>query len=93
MSMTLKNSVFDKWVGMSVGSSHLEQLVEQSNWGPIFLARTNSATTSYLLRFLIGPTNLTSREQEVYLERFQYQASQIASLQHPYILPLLDFGA
>jgi len=93
MSMTLKNSVFDKWVGMSVGSYHLEQLVEQSNWGPIFLARTNSATTSYLLRFLVGPTNLTSREQEVYLERFQYQASQIASLQHPYILPLLDFGA
>ena len=93
MSMTLKNTVFDKWVGMSVGNYRLEQLVEQSNWGPIFLARTNSATTSYLLRFLVGPANLTLREQEVYLERFQYQASQIASLQHPYILPLLDFGA
>ena len=73
MSMTLKNTVFDKWVGMSVGNYRLEQLVEQSNWGPIFLARTNSATTSYLLRFLVGPTNLTSRVQEVYLERFQYQ--------------------
>ncbi|HYX50795.1 MAG TPA: protein kinase, partial [Ktedonobacteraceae bacterium] len=48
--------------------------------------------TSYLLRFLIGSANQSSKSHELYLERFEYQASQIATLQHPNILPLIDFG-
>ncbi len=90
--MMLKNVAFDKWVGMTLGNYRLEQFIEQSNWGPVFLARTSGAETSYLLRFLVGPTNLASKEHELYLERFQYQSSQIATLQHPNILPLLDYG-
>jgi serine/threonine protein kinase len=91
--MMLKNTTFDKWIGMSLGNYRLEQFIEQSNWGPVFLARDHATSTSYLLRFLSGtPTNLTPKEYELYLERFQYQASQIAALQHPNILPLLDFG-
>ncbi len=89
----LKNMTFDKWIGMSLGNYRLEQLIEQNNWGPVFLARDNATLTSYLLRFLAGaPTNLAPKEHELYLERFQYQASQIATLQHPNILPLLDYG-
>jgi serine/threonine protein kinase len=88
----LKNSTFEKWIGTSLGNYRLEQFVEQSNWGPVFLARTNVNSTDYLLRFLIGPANQSSKGHELYLERFQYQASQIATLQHPNILPLIDFG-
>jgi serine/threonine protein kinase len=91
--MMLKNMTFDKWIGMSPGNYRLEQFIEQSNWGPVFLARDNATSASYLLRFLVGaPTNLAPKEHELYLERFQYQASQIATLQHPNILPLLDYG-
>jgi serine/threonine protein kinase len=93
MSMMLKNIAFDKWIGITLGNYRLEQLMEQSNWGPVFLARDNATSTSYLLRFLVGaPANLTPKEHELYLERFQYQASQIATLHHPNILPLLDYG-
>jgi serine/threonine protein kinase len=88
----LKNSTYDKWIGLSLGNYHIEQFIEQSNWGPVFLARTNATSTGYLLRFLIGPANQPSKEHELYLERFQYQASQIATLQHPNILPLIDYG-
>jgi serine/threonine protein kinase len=88
----LKNTTFEKWIGTSLGNYRLEQFIEQSNWGPVFLARTSANATSYLLRFLIGPTNQSSKAHELYLERFQYQASKIATLQHPYILPLIDFG-
>ncbi len=90
--MMLKNNTFEKWIGMSLGNYRLEQFIEQSNWGPVFLARTNATSTGYLLRFLIGPANQSSKEHELYLERFQYQASQIATLQHPNILPLIDYG-
>ncbi len=88
----LKSTIFEKWIGTSLGNYRLEQFIEQSNWGPVFLARTNVNTTGYLLRFLMGSTNQSSRSHELYLERFQYQASQIATLQHPNILPLIDFG-
>jgi serine/threonine protein kinase len=88
----LKNSTFEKWIGTSLGNYRLEQFIEQSNWGPVFLARSIANSTGYLLRFLIGPANQSSKSHELYLERFQYEASQIAALQHPYILPLIDFG-
>ncbi|HXL35837.1 MAG TPA: serine/threonine-protein kinase [Ktedonobacteraceae bacterium] len=88
----LKSSTFDKWIGTSLGNYRLEQFIEQSNWGPVFLARSNANSTGYLLRFLIGSVNQSSKSHELYLERFQYQASQIAALQHPNILPLIDFG-
>jgi serine/threonine protein kinase len=88
----LKNTTFEKLIGMSLGNYRLEQFIEQNNWGPVFLARTNSSSSGYLLRFLIGPANQSVKEHELYLERFQYQASQIATLQHPNILPLLDYS-
>ena len=88
----LKNPTFEKWIGTSLGNYRLEEFIEQSNWGPVFLARTNTNTTSYLLRFLTRQANQSSKSHELYLERFQYQASQIANLQHPNILPLIDFG-
>jgi serine/threonine protein kinase len=88
----LKNSTFEKWIGTSLGNYRIEEFIEQSNWGPVFLARSNTNTTSYLLRFLTRQANQSSKSHELYLERFQYQASQIANLQHPNILPLIDFG-
>ena len=88
----LKNPTFEKWIGTSLGNYRIEQFIEQSNWGPVFLARNVTNTTSYQLRFLNGSANQSSKNHELYLERFQYQASQIATLQHPNILPLIDFG-
>jgi hypothetical protein len=63
--MMLKNITFDKWIGLSLGNYRIEQFIEQSNWGPVFLARTNATSTGYLLRFLIGPANQSSKENEL----------------------------
>jgi serine/threonine protein kinase len=87
----LKNVPFDRLTGTTLGNYSLERFIGQSKLGPTFLARTSTPTT-YLVRFLSAPMYAAPREHEVYLEYFQYRASQIATLQHPYILPLLDFG-
>ncbi len=87
----IKIGSFDKLVGITLGTYRLEQYLGQSEIGPNFLVRTDT-TTTYLLRFLVGSASLPSQERSVYLEHFQYQAGQIATLRHPYILPLLDFG-
>ena len=90
--LMLKQGTFDTWIGVSLGNNLIEQYVEHRVWGPVFLARDTASSTNYLLHFLTVTGNLSSKEHESYLERFQYQASQIATLQHPNILPLLDYG-
>lgn len=87
----IKNVSYDKLAGTTLGHYHLERFIGQSKIGPTFLAHAD-VTTTYLVRFLDGPMYAAPKEHEVYLEHFQYRASQIAALQHPYILPLLDFG-
>ncbi len=84
---------YERFIGATVGDYRLEQLMGHSKWGPTFLVRTDAAATTYLLRFLAGPTNLGVKDRDAYLERFRHQASQIATLQHPYILPLLGYGS
>ena len=87
----IRTASFDKLAGTDLGKYHLERLLGQSKIGPTFLIRADTNST-YLLRFLDGPVYATPRDQAVYLEHFQYQASQIATLQHPYLLPLVDYG-
>ena len=87
----LKTVSYDKLAGVELGHYRLERYLGQSKIGPTFLARTDVATT-YLVRFLDSPIYLVPREREAYLDQFQYRARQITALQHPYILPLLDYG-
>src|SRR2546423_6200903 len=87
----IKSVSYEKLAGTALGNYRLERFIGQSKIGPTFLARTDAANT-YLVRFLDRPMSTTPKDHEVYLERFQHRARQIVSLQHPYILPLFDFG-
>src|SRR5215472_12588702 len=82
----------DQLIGARLGNYRLEQFLGQGNWGPVFLASTGAAETTYLLRILSVSTPPGVKDRQAYLERFQHQASQIATLQHPNILPLIDYG-
>ena len=87
----MKTMPFNKLAGISLGRYYLEQYIGQGKLGPIFLANSES-TTTYLVRFLEDPMYIAPSERAIYLEQFQYRASQIATLQHPYLLPLQDYG-
>lgn len=88
----IEHASLDRLIGTRLGNYHLEQSLGQGKWGPVFLARTDAAETTYLLRILAGSTTLGVKARQAYLERFQHQASQIAALQHLNIMPLLDYG-
>src|SRR5216683_1438733 len=91
--MMIEDASLDRLTGTRLGNYRLEQSLGQGKWGPVFLARTDTADTAYLLRILAGLTTSGAKDRQAYLERFQHQASQIATLQHPNILPLLDYGS
>ncbi len=88
----IENSSFNKLVGTILGNYRLEQLLERSKLGPLFIASTPTAQNQYLVRLLDTPATLPAEARLVYLGRFQQEANQIAALQHPAILPLLDYG-
>ncbi len=87
----------EKLTGAVLGSYRLEKLIEQSKWGPVFLASTKTGT-SYVVRF-VDAQNARSEDAAdardthiVFLGRFQQEANLVVTLQHPHILPLLDYG-
>ena len=75
-----------------LGNYRLKRLIEYSQTGPVFLARFDAGAETYLLRFLTDLGNAREQWHSDDLERFHDLAKQMLALQHPYILPLLDYG-
>ncbi len=88
----VEQSSFDKLVGTVLGNYRLEKLIEKNELGAVFQARSGTGSSTFLLRILAVPSSLTAEARIVYLGRLQQLANQVAELQSPYILPLLDYG-
>ncbi len=83
---------YDTLLGVTIGNYRLAQLLGQSKYGPLFLARSLADDTRSLLRFLAPPAELAGEARIVYLGLFQQKASKVAALRHPHILPVIDYG-
>ncbi len=86
------NPSFEKLAGATLGKYRLEQLLSQDVRGPVFLARADASAAACLLHILTEPGGIPVRNRQTYLEHFQYHADQLITLQHPNILPLIDYG-
>lgn len=87
-----ESPTFEQLTGSTLGAYRLEQFLEQSELGPVFLGRSTATGAAYRLRLLAISPELTSEERSAYLARFERQTQHVATLQHPYILPLVDYG-
>jgi len=88
----VERSPSNSLIGATLGNYLLEELLEQSEAGSVFKARNIAAGTLFRLRVLVVPPNLKPEDRIVYLGRFQKEANKVASLQHMYILPLVDYA-
>ncbi len=88
----VERSPFYSLIGATLGNYALEELLEQSEAGPVFKARNTSAGALFRLRVLVVPPDLKPEDRIVYLGRFQKEANKVASLQFMYILPLVDYA-
>lgn len=87
-----EQSPYEQWVGATLAAYHLERLLSQSALGPLFIARNRTTNATALLRILPMPAGLAADVYTEYTARLEYQASHLATLQHPYLLPLTDYG-
>ena len=83
---------FDTLTGVKLGNYRIKRLIESSLRGPVFLAYSNVGTTTYLLHFLAVFASAREQWHIDYLKRFHHLARQLVALQHPNILPVLDYG-
>ena len=88
----------EKFVGARIQSYVVEQLVEQNELGALYTARDSVRGATYSLTILSIPLGTAdagysnvSHDSSVF-DALANQASAIAALQHPYILPLIDYG-
>src|SRR5690242_6372963 len=82
----------DALVGASLGEYRLEHLLAKGELSSMFLATNPKANTPFTLRILHVNADQSTESGAAYVTRFQQQANHIATLQHPYILPLIDFN-
>jgi serine/threonine-protein kinase len=84
---------FRALVGTTLGSYRLDELVGVTDVGGVFRARSMADGTPYRLRVLATAANQPAESRSIVLGRVQQLAHTVAGLQHPYILPLLDYGS
>src|SRR5690348_9221912 len=77
--------------GLALGNYHLQQLLEDTPWGPIYMASATDRK-SYTVRFLKAATKLSRDARIIYAGLVQDEARRIQALRHPNILPLVDYG-
>ena len=95
----LERPSLEKFVGARIKSYVIEQLTEQSELGALYTARETVRGTQYVVAILSISLGTESTGQpsvsnsSTVFDTLANQASAIAALQHPYILPLVDYGA
>jgi len=88
----VERSPFDSLIGATLGNYCLEELIERNEACSVYKARNTEAGTLFRLRVIAVPPDLKPEDRMVYLGRFQQEANQVAGLQHPQILPLVDYA-
>ena len=88
----LERMPYARWIGSSLGQYRLDQVLGRNELGALFSARNLANNSACLVRALGVPPAQTPQANATYAERLQEEASPIAGLQHPYILPLIDYG-
>ena len=88
----VERSPFDSLIGATPGNYCLEKLIEQNEASSVYKARNTHAGTLFRIRVIAVPSDLKPEDRIVYLGRFQQEANQVAGLQHPQILPLVDYA-
>lgn len=83
---------YAQWVGATIGGYRLDQVIGQSILGPIFAAQHMQTQTPAYVRVLDVPPAETGAASATYEAQIERHASHIATLRHPYILPLIGYG-
>ncbi len=78
-------------LGKSIGSYHLSKLIGIGGTGAVFLGSDDDGS-EMAVKILIPPILISEESLKEFHKRFQREAEILSKLNHPYILPVTDFG-
>ncbi|MBA2284972.1 MAG: protein kinase [Ktedonobacteraceae bacterium] len=79
-------------IGVSLGSCMLQRLLGQGGMGAVFLAQQSRPRRRVAVKVLFPVTSLNPNQLASFLERFRRETDAAASLQHPNIMPVHEYG-
>jgi serine/threonine protein kinase len=79
-------------IGRVLGTCTLERLIGQGGMGAVFLAQQSRPRRQVAVKVLLPNAPLTAAQRAAFLERFRRETDALASLEHPNIMPVHEYG-
>jgi serine/threonine protein kinase len=78
-------------VGKKLGSYTLRRVIGVGSMGAVYLTRQSWSQHEYVLKVFLHASSLEPLQYIDFILRFRQEMSLVASLQHPHILPILEY--
>src|SRR2546428_9996861 len=79
-------------IGKALGTCTLQEVIGQGGMGAVFLAQQSRPRRQVAVKVLLPAVSLTSHQRAAFLERFRRETDAAASLEHPNILHVHEYG-
>lgn len=79
-------------IGTVLGTSTLQQLIGQGGMGAVYLAQQTRPYRQVAVKVLMPATALKPHQLSAFLVRFRRENDATASLEHPNIMPVYEYG-
>ncbi|HEV2653629.1 MAG TPA: serine/threonine-protein kinase, partial [Ktedonobacteraceae bacterium] len=79
-------------IGTVLGTCTLQKLIGQGGMGAVYLAQQSRPRRQVAVKVLLPITPQTPDQQTAFLERFRRETDVVASLEHPNIMPVHEYG-
>lgn len=79
-------------IGTVLGTCTLQKIIGQGGMGAVFLAQQSRPRRQVAVKVFLPMATLTPSQMAAFLERFRRETDAAASLEHPNILPVHEYG-
>src|SRR5438270_5413554 len=79
-------------IGTVLGTCTLQRVIGQERMGAVYLAQQSRPRCQVAVKVLMPMTKLTPNQLAGFLERFRRETDAAASLEHPNIMPVHEYG-
>ncbi len=79
-------------IGTVLGTCTLQRLIGQGGMGAVFLAQQSRPRRQVAVKVLLPIASLNPNQLAAFLERFRRETDAAASLEHPNIMPVHEYG-
>src|SRR2546423_3011634 len=79
-------------IGTVLGTCTLQRLIGQGGMGAVYLAQQSRPRRQVAVKVLLPMTPLSPNQLAAFLERFRRETDAAASLEHPNIMPVHEYG-